>query len=127
VYAQCVLLGMPRSRSIALEGRLMDCCHGLPLHCYSLARISEILVGADILLMPIFVTVSAWRAGTTRRYSAGESPPLKAGRPEAMPHLASACGGLNTFWETGNLQRGLGEVSCCGLCRAKQFRLLVSC
>jgi hypothetical protein len=31
VYAQCVLLGMPRSRSIALEGRLMDCCHGLPL------------------------------------------------------------------------------------------------
>ncbi len=31
VYVQCVLLGMPRSRSIALEGRLMDCCHGLPL------------------------------------------------------------------------------------------------
>jgi hypothetical protein len=33
VYAQCVQLGMPRSRSIALEGRLMDCLHGLPLHC----------------------------------------------------------------------------------------------
>ncbi len=35
VYAQCVLVGMPRSRSIPLEGRLMDCCmdcrHGLPL------------------------------------------------------------------------------------------------
>ncbi len=39
LYAQCVLLGMPRSRSIALEGRLMDCCmdccHGLPLHTYT--------------------------------------------------------------------------------------------
>jgi hypothetical protein len=31
VYAQCVQLGIPRSRSIALEGRLMDCLHGLPL------------------------------------------------------------------------------------------------
>jgi hypothetical protein len=30
VYAQCVQLGMSRSRSIALEGRLMDCLHGLP-------------------------------------------------------------------------------------------------
>ena len=40
VYAQCVLLGMPRSRSIALEGRLMDCCmdccHGLPLQSFRL-------------------------------------------------------------------------------------------
>jgi hypothetical protein len=32
VYAQCVQLGMPRSRFIALEGRLMNCLHGLPLH-----------------------------------------------------------------------------------------------
>jgi hypothetical protein len=31
VYAQCVQLGMQRSRSIALEGRLMNCFHGLPL------------------------------------------------------------------------------------------------
>ena len=35
VYAQCVQLGMPRSRFIPLEGRLMNCrmnCrHGLPL------------------------------------------------------------------------------------------------
>ncbi len=35
VYAQCVLVGMPRSRSIPLEGRLMDWCidcrHGLHL------------------------------------------------------------------------------------------------
>jgi hypothetical protein len=31
VYAQCVQLGMPRSRFIALEGRLMNCLHGLPL------------------------------------------------------------------------------------------------
>jgi hypothetical protein len=31
VYAQCVQLGMPRSRFIPLEGRLMNCLHGLPL------------------------------------------------------------------------------------------------
>jgi hypothetical protein len=31
VYAQCVQLGMPRSRFIPLEGRRMNCLHGLPL------------------------------------------------------------------------------------------------
>jgi hypothetical protein len=35
VYAQCVQLGMPRSRFIALEGRLMNCLHGLPLQYLS--------------------------------------------------------------------------------------------
>jgi hypothetical protein len=70
------------------------------IDCYSLAKISEILVGAHILVTPIFVTFSAWRAGTTSWYSAGESPPIKAGRPEATPHLVSACGELNTFWKT---------------------------
>ncbi len=49
------------------------------IDCYSLAKISEILVGADILLMPIFVTISLWRAGKTSWYCAGESPPIKAG------------------------------------------------
>ncbi len=51
------------------------------LDCYSLAKISEILGGAVILSTPIFVTFSAWRAGTTSRYSAGESPLIKAGWP----------------------------------------------
>jgi hypothetical protein len=70
------------------------------IDCYSLAKISEILAGADILSMPIFVTFFAWWAGTTSHYSAGESLPLKAGWPEATTHLATACGGINTFWET---------------------------
>jgi hypothetical protein len=35
VWAQCVLLGMPHSRSVALEGRLMGClykCHDIFFH-----------------------------------------------------------------------------------------------
>jgi hypothetical protein len=40
VYAQCVLLGMPCSRTVALEGRLMD-CHGLPLQGSPQASRSE--------------------------------------------------------------------------------------
>ncbi len=69
------------------------------LTAWLLAKIIEILAGADILSKPIFVTFSAWRVGTTSRYSTGESPPIKAGRPEATPHLATACGGINTFWK----------------------------
>ncbi len=49
---------------------------------------------------PKFVTFSAWRAGRISRYNAGESPPIKEGWPEAMPHLATACKGINTIWET---------------------------
>jgi hypothetical protein len=72
------------------------------INCYSLVKISKILAGANILLMPIFVTFSAWRAGTTSRYSVGESPPIKAGRPVSTTHLATACGVINTFWESRN-------------------------
>jgi hypothetical protein len=43
VYAQCVQLGMPRSRSIALEGRLMDCLHGLPLQSHNYAGSTKIV------------------------------------------------------------------------------------
>jgi hypothetical protein len=43
---------------------------------------------------------SAWRASTISRYSAGESPPIKVGPPVATAHLATACGGINIFWET---------------------------
>jgi hypothetical protein len=45
------------------------------------------------------MTFSAWRAGTISWYSAGESPSIKVGWPEATPHSATACGGINTFWE----------------------------
>ncbi len=49
---------------------------------------------------PIFLTFSAWWASTISRYSAGESLPIKVGPPVAMAHLATACGGINIFWET---------------------------
>jgi hypothetical protein len=69
------------------------------IDCYSLAKISEILVGADILSGQIFVTFSALQAGTICWYSAGESPPIKAGQPAATAHLVTASGEINTFWE----------------------------
>ncbi len=33
----------------------------------------------------------AWQAGTNGRYSMGESPPIKAGHQETIPHLETAC------------------------------------
>ncbi len=46
------------------------------------------------------MTFSAWRAGAISRYSAGKSSLIKAGWPEATPHLVTACKGINTIWET---------------------------
>jgi hypothetical protein len=59
----------------------------------------EAFPGADILSTPIFVMFSAWQAGTISRHSAGESPPIKAGRPAVTAHLVTARGGINTSWE----------------------------
>ncbi len=33
----------------------------------------------------------AWRAGTSSRYSTGDSSPRKAGQPESYLHLGTAC------------------------------------
>jgi hypothetical protein len=33
----------------------------------------------------------AWQAGTNSRYSTGESPPIKAGHQETIPHLKTTC------------------------------------
>jgi hypothetical protein len=41
VYAQCVQLGMPRSRFIPLEGRRMNCLHGLPLQVFDNGFLSQ--------------------------------------------------------------------------------------
>jgi hypothetical protein len=41
----------------------------------------------------------------------GESTPIKAGRPEAMPHLATACKGINTIWETKEIFSEVWEKS----------------
>ncbi len=66
------------------------------------------------------MTFSAWLAGTISRYSTGESAHTnRAARSNAtlgdcmqrdQHHLG----------DVGDLQRDLGEVSSCGLCRAKQ-------
>jgi hypothetical protein len=53
------------------------------IDCYSLAKISEILAGADILSTPIFVRFSAMRAGTNK--------PVQCRRESAHKSRA-ACG-----------------------------------
>ncbi len=63
------------------------------------------------MLAPKFVAFSAWRAGRISWYSAGESLLIKAGRPEAMPHLSSACKGINTIWETKEIFSEVWEKS----------------
>ena len=42
------------------------------------------------------------RAGTTSRYSTGETPPIKAERPEPSDHLRSTCLRINTIYEDLN-------------------------
>jgi hypothetical protein len=71
--------------------------------CYSLAKISEILASADILLTPIFVTFSAWRAGTNKQ--------VQCGRESA--HKSRTAGGNSTLgdctWRAQHLQGEVGE------------------
>jgi hypothetical protein len=81
----------------------------------------EISVAADNLSAPKFVTFSAWRTGAASRYGTGESPPIKAGQPESNAILGDSMQrNQHHQGDVGDLQRGLGEVSSCGLCRAKQ-------
>jgi hypothetical protein len=42
-------------------------------------------------------------AGTTSRYSTGETPPIKAERPEPSDHLRSTCLRINTIYEDLNM------------------------
>jgi hypothetical protein len=81
------------------------------IYCYSLAKISEFQADADILSAPKFLPFSTWRASTISRYSAGESQPIKAGWPEATPHLATACKGITTIWETKEIFSEVWEKS----------------
>jgi hypothetical protein len=52
------------------------------------------------------ICAAAWiftgRAGTTSRYSTGETPPIKAERPEPSDHLRSTCLSINTIFEDLN-------------------------
>ncbi len=78
---------------------------------YSLAKISEFQEDTDILSALKFVTFSAWHAGTISWYSTGESPPIKAGRLEATPHLTTACKESNTIRETQEIFSEVWEKS----------------
>ncbi len=61
------------------------------------------------------------RAGTTRRYSTGETPPIKAERSEPSDHLRSTSlrGNTSTRIWTRALQPNQEEVSSWRFCRAQ--------
>ncbi len=59
-------------------------------------------------------------AGTTGRYSTGETPPIKAEHPEPSDHLRSTCTGINTIYED------LNESSSARLGGSQQLEILPS-
>jgi hypothetical protein len=93
------------------------------IDCYSLAKISKILADANILSTPIFVTFSAWLAGTNESVQCGKESAYKSRAASANSTLGDCtCKVQHLQQEVGEHQQGLGEVSCCGLCRAKTVR-----
>jgi hypothetical protein len=49
--------------------------------------------------------------GKISQYNGGESPPIKSGQPEAMPHLVIACKGINFIKETKEIISEVWEKS----------------
>ncbi len=49
------------------------------------------------------------RACTTGRYSTGETPPIKAERPEPSYHLRSTCLRINTIYESSSARLGRSQ------------------
>ncbi len=65
--------------------------------CYGLTEISKISGRRQRFgLRQRFDHFEVWWAGTISRYSMGESPPIKAGLKELIPHLESTCTRFNT-------------------------------
>jgi hypothetical protein len=56
----------------------------------------------------------AWRAGTSSQYSTGESPPIKAGHQETIPHLETTCEIHHIYEEQNVLISGTREKSAVG-------------
>ncbi len=91
------------------------------IDCYSLAKISEILAGANICRCQYLCVFCM--AGHYNK-------PVQCGRESAhKSRAASGSSTLNCTWryqqlqgEVGEHQRGVGKVSCCRLCRAKTVR-----
>ncbi len=66
-------------------------------NCYSLTKISEILGGRQRFGMrQRFDHFECGGPVQTGWYSMGESPPIKAGHRELLPHLESTCTRFNT-------------------------------
>ncbi len=59
-------------------------------------------------------------AGTTSRYSTGETPPIKAEQPEPSDYLRSTCLRINTIYED------LNESSSARLGGSQQLEILLS-
>jgi hypothetical protein len=99
VYAQCVQLGMPRSRSIALEGRLMDCCHGLPLHYSQKVRSIKQAFSFESELHETFMKENKWQilkvippVITSRSYAGIAGPVLLALKHNStLPLMWESC------------------------------------
>ncbi len=66
--------------------------------CYGLTKITEIQVGAEerFGMRPRFDHFEHGEPVQTGRYSTGESPPIKAGHRELLPHLEFSCMRFNT-------------------------------
>jgi hypothetical protein len=64
-----------------------------------LAKISEILAGADILSTPIFVTFSAWRAGINELIQCGRESAHKSGAASGNTTLGDYMREDNIFKE----------------------------
>ncbi len=77
----------------------------------------KICAGAENLTPAEILT---GRAGTTGRYSTGETPPIKAERPEPSDHLRSACLRINTIY------KDLNESSSARLGGSQQLEILPS-
>ena len=79
-------------------------------------------------MVKIYVGAENWasaeiltsRAGTTGRYSTGETPPIKAERPVPSDHLRSTCTRGNTIYED------LNESSSARLGGSQQLEILPS-
>ncbi len=80
-------------------------------------EMAKICAGTEILTPAEILT---GRAGTTGRYSTGETPPVKAERPEPSDHLRSACLRINTILED------LNESSSARLEGSQQLEILPS-
>ncbi len=77
----------------------------------------KICAGAENLTPAEILT---GRAGTTSRYSTGETPPIKAERPDPSDHLRSTCLRINTIYED------LNESSSARLAGSQQLEILPS-